>query len=106
MGITRPHHGAAVLKDLHIADIVPRAKFDVLLAPDIHDRADLFHGHLCQSEIMSRREADDPADTILALGNQKPLPFLIVREPWSVELQSRIIILKNIRPRILAGPDP
>ena len=70
-GLRAPHHRAAVLEDLHLADVGPRAEFAILLDPGLDHLLDVGHRHARQRQVVARREADDAADAGFALGDQQ-----------------------------------
>src|SRR5690242_8943866 len=70
MRVAGAHHGPTVFEDLHVVDRVARAQVLELLRPDIHHGVDLVRGHAREREVMARREADHPANSGSARGNQ------------------------------------
>src|SRR5439155_9690055 len=60
--VAGPHHLALVLEDLHVDDVFPGGEVRRFLRPGVDDRADLGRRHQGEGEVVSRREAQDPAD--------------------------------------------
>ena len=92
MRIARPHHRPAILKYLHVANILPRPSSRSCSAHTSTTAPYLRHRHLRQRQIMPRREADHPANPTLPLRNQQPPahphPLQIAAHPASAP-QSR-----------------
>jgi len=50
--IARAHHHATVFENLDVAGVFAGAKFCVLLGPDVHHRANIFHRHAGKGEVV------------------------------------------------------
>ena len=111
--ITAPHHGPAIFKDLDVIDKGQLAKFVVLLCPNVHHPPQISSLHLGQAQVVTRRKADDTADSRLAARNQQasssaggsslPSRGLMHFAAPGVGQQGGIIIVENIRPRVSRG---
>jgi hypothetical protein len=75
VGIAAPHQRAPILEDLDMANGRQTRQFPILLHPDIHDTTNLNGLHPWDRQVMPGREADDPADARLGLGDDQALPL-------------------------------
>ena len=67
MRIAASHHLAAVFKDLHMIDLRNCPEFEILSCPDVNHRTNGRYIHVRQSQIVARREANDPTDSCFRL---------------------------------------
>ena len=71
MRVRAAHDLTAVLKDLHGPDVRQGAEIDRLLDPGVDDPLYVRDSHFRQRQVMAGREADDPADSGLALRHEE-----------------------------------
>ena len=63
------HHGALVLKNLHVVDEILPAQFAGLIGPGANDFFDFGLREFGQSQIVARRETHDTAEAGLGFGD-------------------------------------
>ena len=93
MRIARPHHLAAILKDLYGIDPVQRSEFEVLPGPCVDHASNLGDAHASYGEAVIGEEADDPADASLRVRDKQF--FLVVFKSLNIRLQCGEIIVEN-----------
>ena len=71
MRVRAAHDLAAVLEDLHRADVGAPAEIDRLLDPGVDHPLDVADLHLGDRQVVAGREAQDPADAGFALGDEE-----------------------------------
>ena len=94
MRVRAAHDLAAVLEDLHGADLSQAAERDRLFDPDVDDPLDVGDVHSGKRQIVTGRETHDPADAGLTLGDEQPL---LDPRVWRIGLQRREIIVEDER---------
>src|SRR5215469_107256 len=80
--IARSHHATTVFEYLDVVDFLSGAEFTKLIDPDLDNAFNLPNLHGGKRQIVARREANDPADAGLALGDDQAL--LVDVEPRAV----------------------
>ena len=100
MGIAGAHHCAAIFKYLNVVNLFPPAEFAKLAHPRVHDLFDIWQRHGRQSEIVTGRKANDPADPGLAFGYDQPLSVNIDARALCIGLQSGKVIFEDERRRV------
>jgi hypothetical protein len=63
MGVAGAHHRAAILENLHVIDVVARAKLHKLSGPGIYDGAYVGRLHHRECQVMFGRKTEDAADS-------------------------------------------
>ena len=76
MRIAGAHHLAAILEDLHVADVGQAAQVGVLRGPHVHHQREIRHAHARHGQIVPRRKAAHAADARLAGGDQQAVAIL------------------------------
>ena len=71
MRVAASHDLAPVLENLDVTNIALSSEMRELLHPGVDDSANICHGHASQREIVSRRKADDTANSALRPGHQQ-----------------------------------
>ena len=73
MRIAGAHHGAAVLEDLHVTDVVEASQFAKLPHPGVNDNLDCLGRHGCERQVVARGKANHSAKARFGLGHQQTL---------------------------------
>src|SRR5512146_511762 len=71
MRIRTSHHCTLILEDLHVMDEIPRGEVRGLLHPRSDDVLGLRLFELGKRQVVTRREANDPAEATLGNGNKQ-----------------------------------
>jgi hypothetical protein len=73
MRVAGAHHLAAVLEQLHVADLAARAQLGRLLRPQVDHAAHRGLAQRREGQVVPRREADHAAGARFGLGREQPL---------------------------------
>ena len=97
MRIAGPHHGAAILKDLHIVHFSLLAQLRGLRSPRFHHTLDVLRVHPRQRQIVVWMKTHYPAGSTLELGAQYIVVrnVLYVRKFRYIRQQRSVIVVKN-----------
>src|SRR5579863_2935011 len=95
MRIAGAHHRTPVFEDLDVVNVFQAAEFSVLPDPCMDDWLDLLWRHRCQGQVVSRREADDPTGSGLALRNNQSHPPLIEAFMRGLRFERSEIVFKD-----------
>ena len=104
MRVARAHHGAAILEDLHVADLRTGAQLYKLIRPFIDHHANVRRLHQRQRERVVGMEAENAATAGLPLGTQQWRTGRFRR--GRVRQQRGVIIVKYIHVLVLGGLVP
>ena len=101
MWVGGTHHGAAVFKDLDVADVGTRTQFGFLGGPFLDYAPYGLDGHGGQREVVARIEAENPADAAFGRSPEQPGPIRVSFGRIDVAHQRGKVVLKNERFRVL-----